>query len=138
MSNILGGYCVGCGEYISGKEMIKVDSPNSPVPNIVWQVTKTPCCKGDVINKMDAGWDCYGEESDPQGERWECKNFQALVKLCIAIGKSPFAIWRGGQGYYIDIKAKRFLDRLEQYWTKAGLLEGKDKTVREIPASDKA
>ena len=154
--NILGGYCVGCGNQIERYQMIKVDHNFPQVKKLspccdaeltelnegiegfkcqncgkitkgafychfVWDyenckhgyLIKTPCCKADVIRPIDAKHD-YFEYRKPEGQRFASPNFSAVVKLCIAIGKSPYSIRQDSGGYYIDIKSKAFIKRIEQ------------------------
>ena len=73
--------------------------------------TVSACCEAKLLHpildlRTDYGW------KEIKGERFYGET-QQLIKLCNAIGKSPFSIRHGVHGgYFIEVQAKHMLSKL--------------------------
>lgn len=124
-------YCSKCGKVLGRSDVFYADLdewkkeyreartkgvPTPPLPESGY----TKCCHAETI------WPPAPELSPPtlapSGERIESTDFGAMVRLCDAISKSPKSIKAylrldkvpslfGPSVYFIDIKARRFIER---------------------------
>jgi len=126
-------YCSKCGRVLERGDVFYADldkwrkeyreakakgEPTPPLPESGY----TKCCHADPI------WPPAPDPVPPPlapNERIESTDFGAMIKLCNAIGKSPKSIKAylrldkipslfGPSVYFIDVKAKRFMERLDE------------------------
>lgn len=127
-------YCSKCGEQLKPGEVIYPDLRKwareydeakvrgLPLP-ICPGLGVSTCCNVPVIHSPSPEIEI--PLLAPGITRVETPNFGAMLKLCYAIGKSPFSIEAylrldivpslfGPKVYFIDVKAKRFKDKIKE------------------------
>jgi len=109
---VYGSYCAICGKPLNKNDWERVKDPNPPIPQLD-TITRTKCCHS---LSLFPPFPDFGDEPHSKlregTQRLTFDSFTGAIHFCNYIGKSPTTIYRNREGYYLDVRDKKMLDKV--------------------------